>query len=123
MQKMDPKMTMEVPTQVREIAEKSVDQAEKAFQAFISAANQSVAMVPPPATELSKKALSLTEQNMKAAFDHVRKLVQAKDMQEAMHLQTEFLKSQFAAVTDQLKEIGEGIQSTAKDVSNKVEIK
>lgn len=120
---MDPKMMMEVPVQVREIAEKSVDQAEKAFQAFISAANQSVAMVPTPATELSKKALSLTEQNMKAAFDHARKLVQAKDMQEAMHLQTEFLRNQYLAVTAQLKEIGTGIQSAAKDVSNKVEIK
>ena len=33
---MDPKMTMEVPPQVREFAEKSVDQAEKAISSFIS---------------------------------------------------------------------------------------
>jgi hypothetical protein len=47
-------------------------------------------------TELSKQALSFTEQNMKAAFDHARKLVQATDLQQAMQIQSEFLKSQFA---------------------------
>ena len=32
---MDPKMTMEVPAQVREFAEKSVDQAERAISSFM----------------------------------------------------------------------------------------
>ena len=83
---MDQKMMMEVPTQVRELAEKTVNQAEKAFEAFLTAANQSVAMIPGPTTEMSKKTLSLTEKNMKAAFDHARQLVHAKDMQEAIEI-------------------------------------
>jgi hypothetical protein len=33
---MDPKLRMEVPPQVRELAEKSVDQAEKAMSSFCS---------------------------------------------------------------------------------------
>ena len=37
---MDPKMTMEVPPQVREFAEKSVDQAEKAISSFIESRHQ-----------------------------------------------------------------------------------
>src|ERR1035437_7566892 len=65
----EPKMGMEVPAQVREFAEKSVDQAEKAFDAFIDAANKSASMIPNPTTETSKKALSFTETNMKAALD------------------------------------------------------
>jgi hypothetical protein len=48
---MDPKMTMEVPPQVREFAEKSVDQAEKAISSFIESATKSVATVPGPMTE------------------------------------------------------------------------
>jgi hypothetical protein len=36
----DPKMKMEVPEQVREFAEKSVDQAEKAISSFMDAAGQ-----------------------------------------------------------------------------------
>jgi hypothetical protein len=52
---MDPKMTMQVPEAVREAAEKAVEQTEKAFDVFLSAANQSVAMMPSPATDISKK--------------------------------------------------------------------
>ena len=114
---MDSKMSMEVPAQVRELAEKSVDQAEKAFSSFIDAANKSVAMIPNPTTEISKKALSITEKNMKAAFDHARKLLHAKDAQEAVQIQTEFLKGQFAAATEQLKQLGGGVLSAAKDAS------
>jgi phasin len=112
---MDPKMTMQVPDAVRELAEKTVDQAEKAFEAFMSAANKSIAMVPNPATEISKKTLTITEQNMKTSFDHARKLIHAKDVQEVMQIQAEFLKNQFAAAGEQMKELTTGVISAAKD--------
>ena len=116
---MDPKMSMEVPAQVREFAEKSVDQAEKAFSSFMDAANKSVALIPNPTTEISKKALSFTENNMKAAFDHARRLVRAKDAQEAVQIQTEFLKGQFAAATEQLKQLGSGVLSGMPEDASK----
>ena len=115
----DPKLTMEVPAQIKEFAEKSIQQAEKGFDAFIDAAHKSVAMVPNPTTEISKKALSFTEQNMKTAFDHARKLLHAKDFQEAVKLQTEFVKAQYAAATEQLKQLGGSAGSTAKDDSKR----
>src|ERR1700704_5902723 len=99
-------MKMEVPPQVRDFAEKSIEQAEKAFNAFIDAATKSVTMVPGPATEMSKTALSLTEKNVKAALEHARKLVHAKDMQEAVQLQTSFLQSQMASAGEQIKQFG-----------------
>ena len=114
---MNPKMSMEVPAQVREFAEKSVDQAEKAFFSFMDAANKSMALIPNSTTEISKKALSFTEKNMKSAFDHARRLVHAKDAQEALQIQTEFLKRQFAAATEQLKQLGSGVLSATKDAS------
>jgi hypothetical protein len=52
---MGPKMPMQVPDAVRELAEKSLAQAESAFEAFMSAANKSIAVIPNPATDLSKK--------------------------------------------------------------------
>ncbi len=64
---------LEVPAEVRELAEKTIEQAEKAFGMFFDAANKSIASIPSPGTEMSKRALSLTEQNMKAAFEHARK--------------------------------------------------
>ena len=86
-------MKMGVPDAVRELAEKTVGQAERAFDACLSAAHQSVAIIPNPATEMPKKTLALTERNMKVVFDYARKLLHAKDMQEVVQIQGEFFKS------------------------------
>ena len=51
---------LEVPAQIKEVAEKTIDQAERSFHAFIEAANKSVSMLPNPPTDLSLRALSLT---------------------------------------------------------------
>ena len=42
---MDPKLMMEVPPQVREFAEKSVDQAERAMSSYVHSASKSVSMI------------------------------------------------------------------------------
>jgi hypothetical protein len=81
---------LEVPEQIREVAEKTIDQAERGFSAFIEAANKSVSTIPNPTTDMSLKALS-TEQNMKAVFDHAKKFLH-EDVQEATQLQTEFFE-------------------------------
>ena len=115
---------LEVPAQIKEVAEKTIDQAERSFSAFIEAANKSVSMLPNPTTDMSLKALSLTEQNMKNAFDHAKKLLHAADLQEAMRLQSEFLKMQYEAATEQLKEIGNSIRSSSAEASKRsVEIR
>jgi phasin len=114
---MDPKMTI-VPEAVRDVAEQAVEQTEKAFDAFLSAANKSVAMIPSPVTDISKKTLAFTEQNMKAAFEYARKLLHAKDMQEIMQIQGDFFKNQLAAAQEQMKQMGSGAVSAAKDVTH-----
>ncbi len=113
---MEPKL--EVPTELRDLAEKTIDQAEKAFGMFFDAANKSIASVPSPGTEMSKQALSLTEQNMKAAFEHARKLVHATDLQQAMQIQSEFLKSQFTNAGEHMRQITGGVMSAVKGRPN-----
>jgi hypothetical protein len=61
--------------------------------------------------------LAITEANLKASFDHARRVMQAKDINEVMHLQSEFLRSQFGAATEQIKQITGGMISAGKDVS------
>jgi phasin len=108
---------LEVPAELRDLAEKTIDQAEKAFGMFFDAANKSVASVPSPGTEISKQALSFTEQNMKAAFEHARKLVHATDLQQAMQIQSEFLKSQFTNAGEHMRQISSGVMTAAKDAT------
>ena len=107
----------EVPAELRDIAEKTIDQAEKAFDLFFETANKSMGSFIHPGTELSKKALSLTEQNMKAAFDNARKIAHATDLQEALQIQSEFLKNQFTNAGNQMKQISDDVMSATKDVT------
>jgi len=111
---MAPKLKLEVPQQVREFAEKSVDQAEKAISSFMQSAGKSVATVTGPMTDVAKQALAITEANLKASFDHARKLMHANDVSEVMQLQSEFLKTQFGAATEQLKQMTSGMSPTTK---------
>jgi phasin len=108
---------LEVPAELRDFAEKTIDQAEKAFGIFFQAASKSMTSISSPGTEISKQALSFTEQNMKAAFEHARKLVHATDLQEAMRIQSEFLKSQFTNAGEHMRQITGEVMSTTKNAS------
>ena len=56
--------------------------------------------------------LACTEHNVNAAFDLAQKLVKAKDPQEALALQSEYMKSQLAALQNQARELGAIIQKS-----------
>jgi phasin len=116
---MDLKLKMDVPPQVRAFAQKSVDQAERAISSFMDSANKSIGMVPGPMTDVAKQALAITEKNLKASFEHTKKLMQAKDIGEVMQLQSDFLRNQFGIATEQFKKTtGEGA-AAPKDISKK----
>ena len=108
---------LEVPAELRDLAEKTIDQAEKAFGMFFDAAGKSMTSMPGAGTDISRQALSFTEQNMKAAFEHARKLVHATDLQEAMRIQSEFLRSQFTNAGEHMRQITGGVMSAAKDAT------
>jgi phasin len=108
---------LEVPAELRDLAEKTIDQAEKAFGMFFDAASKSMGSVPGAGGDISKQALSFTEQNMKAAFEHARKLVHATDLQEAMRIQSEFLRSQFTNAGEHMRQITGGVMSAANDAT------
>jgi phasin len=118
----------EIPTELRDFAEKSVEQAKKAFDGFVGAASkaasaaetQSVA-VQTNSKELASKAFNFAEQNVGAAFEHAQNLVRAKDVQEIFHLQTEYLKSQAAALQSQMKELGTHVQSTVQKAATEAQ--
>ena len=54
-------------------------------------------------------SLSFTEANLKAAFDHAQKLIQAKDPQEILAHQSEYVKKQLAAMEEHAKELGTAV--------------
>ncbi|WP_430395067.1 phasin [Enterovirga aerilata] len=118
-------MKYEIPTEMRDFAEKSVEQARKAFDGFLSAAQKAVESIEgstssmqSSAADATRRTLSFAEQNITAAFDHAQRLVRAKDLQEAFQLQSDFAKAQFAAIQGQMKELGELASSAARTASS-----
>ena len=109
----------EVPNELRDFAERSVDQARRAFEGFLAVAQRATS-VAGDATNTSRSGaksvnahvLSCTEQNVNAAFDLAQKLVKAKDPQEALALQSEYMRSQLAALQNQAKELGSILQKS-----------
>ena len=72
--------------------------------------------IPSPAIEISRKGLSLAEQNIKATFGHARELVRATDLQEAMQIQLKFLKNQITNAAEHETDC-RWIASAAKDAT------
>ena len=111
----------EIPNELRDFAERSVDQARKAFEGFVAVAQKAAGTVDGAAEtaqngvkSVSAQVFAFAEQNVNAAFDLAHKLVQAKDPQEAFALQSEFLETQSTALQAQAKEIGALIQKTRR---------
>jgi phasin len=114
----------EIPTEMRDFAEKSVEQARKAIDGFMSAAQKTVDTfegstntLQATATDATRKTFSYAEQNLSAAFDLAQRMVRAKDPQEAMQIQAEFVRSQFQAMQTQMKEFGSMAQSAMQQGS------
>ena len=108
----------EIPPEMRDFAEKSVEQARKAIDGFMSAAQKTVDTfegstntLQATATDATRKTFSYAEQNLSAAFDLAQKMVRAKDPQEAMQIQAEFVRSQFESMQTQMKEFGSMAQN------------
>jgi len=107
----------EIPSDMREMAEKSVDQARRAFDGFMTAAQKAAgqadttaASVQSNAKTIGTKAMGFAESNVRGAFDLAQKLVRAKDLQEVLALQSDYAKAQMTTIQDQAKELGRPVR-------------
>ena len=114
----------DVPTQMRQFAEQSVEQAKKAVDGFLTAAQKTAAALETQATtaqsgakDVREKVMGFAEQNIANSFEFAQKLVRAKDVQEVLALQQEFLRSQMAAMQTQAKDLGSAAQKAAVDAT------
>ena len=114
----------EVPPELRTFAERSVEQARQAFDGFISAAHQAMSAFEGQAETARKGARNVTEQamtfaerNMASAFAFAHDLVQARDLQEVLRLQADYIRQQMETLTEQARELGESTSKAAKDAA------
>jgi phasin len=118
----DPNWNFDVPTQMRQFAEQSVEQAKKAMDGFLNAAHKTATTLESQAStaqsgakDVGQKVMGFAEQNISNSFEFAQRLVRAKDMQEVLALQQEFLKSQMQAMQEQAKDLGATASKAAMD--------
>ena len=114
----------ELPPEMRALAERSVEQARQAFDGFISAAHQAVTALEGQAEtarkgakDVTEKAMSFAQQNIASSFELAQQLVRAKDVQEVLRLQSDYVHKQMQVLTEQARVLGESTGKAAKDAA------
>ena len=115
----------EVPPEMRAFAEKSVDQAKQAVDGFMSAAHRAISAIEGQAEsarigakDVGEKAMNFAERNIASSFEFTQKLMRAKDMQEVLALQADYIKTQMQVLAEQARELGDSAAKAAKDTKN-----
>ena len=114
----------EIPADMHAFAEKSVEQARRAFDTFVSAAHGTAtafegraAAVRKGSEDLRQRAMAFAEQNVASSFDFAHRLVHARDLPEIIQVQSEYVKSQMQVLADQARELGETASQTARNAT------
>ena len=93
--------------QIDAFSKQAMAQAHEALDIYFDFLKKSVSSFPSGGTELGEKLKDQSVQNVTAVHDLVKRLSQAKDFEEALRIQTEFIQSQFQAFGEQMRSVGE----------------
>ena len=102
------------PIPMEMAVEQSMSQAQKAMDSYFDMAQKAFSMNPWSSTEFGDKAQRFYEQNIQTTLEHVQKLSQAKDLQEAIKIQTEYLQKQMQSFVEQSKTLSEAFIKSAE---------
>ena len=116
-------MQPDIPQEIRDLAVQNIGQAQAAYNQLMAAANQAQemmkAMVPPNPmaaglTEIQERAMRFTQQNLDANFSLANELASAKDLKEALQIQSRHAQLQMHAYSLQAQELGAMVTAAAQ---------
>ncbi len=93
--------------QMEAFGKDAVAQAHQAIDTYFDFLKKSLSSFPTGGTELGERLKDQSVQNIAAVRELVKRSSQAKDFEEALRIQTEFMQSQFHAFGEQMKGLGE----------------
>jgi phasin family protein len=99
----------EIPGDMRKMTEQTLEQVRAAIHNYLQFFPRAVPGDVMGGSELTNKILGYAEHNVASAFEFAQKLVQVRDMQALISLQTEFFQAQMQAMTEQAKDLGETV--------------
>ena len=126
--KVKTEMNTEIPAEMATLAQKSVDQAQAAFEKVSEVAHSNVQMLDAAAnayknrfTDIQLKGMEFAQLNVNAGFAFARKLFAVKEPTEAFTLQQAFMKEQAEALQRQATEMNELTVTLAKEAIKPVQ--
>src|SRR6187397_1313009 len=112
---MPEKQIFEIPQQLRELAERNVEQARAAYGQFMDAMMQATGMwanaIPANAMtsgfkSVQDRAVRFAKQNAEACFALASELANAKDISDVLAIQSRYAQTQMQAYALQAQELG-----------------
>ena len=118
----------EIPQQLRELAERNVEQARAAYGQFMDAMMQATGMwanaIPANAMTsgfktVQDRAVRFAKQNAEACFAAASELANAKDIQDLLAIQSRSAQTQMQAYALQAQELGRLMAEAAQSVQSR----
>jgi phasin len=118
----DASTPFQIPEQMRQFADSSVEQARSAFNEFVEATQKALSSAEGSARsaqmgagDAGRQALAFLEENVAATFDHAQRLVRAKTLEELGTLQRDFIRQQFESLSSQSVALSETFKSASEN--------
>ena len=105
-------------TWAREFAEQALNQSKAALDTFLKASNKIAKTFEGQSSAVREQTTVLTEKALSNSVDFGQKVLRAKELDELVRLQTEFMSQQAQIFAEQTKELGQKIQSATQTAYN-----
>ena len=114
----------EIPPQLRELAEKNIEQARAAygqFMDFLTQAMDALSKAPSKAMTsgfraVQERAIVFAKENAEGSFALASELARAKDVQEVLTLQSRYVQAQIQSYAFQSQALGRLIADAIRDM-------
>lgn len=117
-----PTQQLEIPCEMRVVAERSVEQAKLAFDNYIqviedtaSTFEERVEASQVGPQDISKMAMNFALRDTISAFEFAQKIIQARNIGEFIRFLAEFINPQLQVLSEQLKDLGETFSKATMD--------
>lgn len=120
--------SFEIPPQLRELAERNVEQARNAYSQFMDAMTKAAGMWTSaiPGNEMTssfktvqERAVRFAKQNAEAGFEMASEIAAAKDLQDIIAIQARYAQTQMQAYTLQAQELARLMTEAAQNIKPK----
>jgi|LNFM01.1.fsa_nt_gb phasin len=116
----------EIPPQMREMAERNVEQARQAYAQFLDMARKAQDMMTRSsgamadgAREVQGKAMRYAQENLESSFSFATELARARDAREAMEIQSRYAQKQMRIYAEQSQELARLMSDAAQRMQPK----